>query len=195
MKYISIDTETTGINPVLDQVLEIGAIVEDTNNPLSFEDSPKFNIILLHDRYQGTPFAINMNKRIWEILAYVPPKGTTEFTKYCTEHRIVPASEAAHHFNKWLSELGIKGKQVVAGKNVAGFDIPFLNNLPNWKENIKFHHRVIDPGSVMIDWKKDELPPNAEECKKRAGLFNTEISHNALEYAWDMIQILRSKYV
>lgn len=195
MKYISIDTETTGIDPSLDQVLEIGAIIEDTNNPMSFEDLPKFNVILLYDRYQGTPFAINMNKRIWEILAYVPPKGTTEHIKYCAEHRIIPASEAAHHFNKWLSECGMKGRSVIAGKNIAGFDVPFLNNLPNWKENVKFHNRVIDPGSIMIDWKNDDVPPNSEECKRRARLEDDTIAHNALYDAWDMIQILRSQYV
>lgn len=195
MKYISIDTETTGIDPNLDQVLEIGAIIEDTNNPMPFEDLPKFNVILLYDRYQGTPFAINMNKRIWEILAYVPPKDTPEHIKYCAKHRIIPAEQAAHHFSKWLSENGMKGKNVIAGKNVAGFDVPFLNNLPGWKNKVSFHNRVIDPGSVMIDWKNDEFPPNSEECKRRAILNDDVISHNALYDAWDMIQILRSKYV
>jgi DNA polymerase III epsilon subunit-like protein len=195
MKYISIDTETTGINPELDQVLEIGAIIEDTNKLLSFEDLPKFHVILLYDRYHGTPYAINMNKRIWEILSYVPPKGTPEFNKYCAEHRIIPASEAAHHFNKWLKEWGFNTNPVAAGKNVATFDIPFLNNLPNWKENVKFHQRVIEPGSVMIDWKNDEIPPSSDECKRRALLPSTEYKHNALEDAWEMIQILRSKYV
>ena len=34
----------------------------------------------------------------------------------------------------------------------------------------KFHHRVIDPGTMYFDPRKDEVPPDLKECKKRAKL-------------------------
>ena len=46
MIYISIDTETTGIDKEKCQVIELGAIIEDTTKPLSFEESPKFECIV-----------------------------------------------------------------------------------------------------------------------------------------------------
>lgn len=44
MKYISIDIETTGLNPAVDQILEIGAILEDTLNPSTYDNAQKFNV-------------------------------------------------------------------------------------------------------------------------------------------------------
>ena len=46
MKYLSLHTETTGLDRDLDQVIEIGAIIEDTNNPLPFDEIPKFHAIV-----------------------------------------------------------------------------------------------------------------------------------------------------
>ena len=64
MKYVSIDIETTGLNPKEDQILEFGAIIEDTNKQLSFLDIPKFRAIFLYERLSGSPFALYMNKNI-----------------------------------------------------------------------------------------------------------------------------------
>ena len=39
MKFISLDIETTSLVPSEGVVLQLGAILEDTLNPLSFEES------------------------------------------------------------------------------------------------------------------------------------------------------------
>ena len=72
MEYISIDIETTGLDRENDQVLEIGAIIENTFDPKPFDELPKFHAIILHPRYEGSSYAINMNKRIFQILAQRP---------------------------------------------------------------------------------------------------------------------------
>ena len=43
MKYISIDIETTGLDPENCQILSIGAVIEDTLNQLPFEELPTFH--------------------------------------------------------------------------------------------------------------------------------------------------------
>ena len=64
MVYISVDIETTGLDPERNQILSIGAIIEDTTKKLSFEEIPKFNAIVLHHELTGSPRAITMNKEL-----------------------------------------------------------------------------------------------------------------------------------
>jgi oligoribonuclease (3'-5' exoribonuclease) len=64
MKYVSIDIETSGLNPDMNNILSIGAIIEDTEKKLPYEELPKFNAIILQHNIQGSPRAITMNKQI-----------------------------------------------------------------------------------------------------------------------------------
>ena len=69
MIYISIDTETTGLTPETCQLLSLGAIVEDTEKKLPFDQIPKFHCAILRgerDILQGELFALNMNKDLIE---------------------------------------------------------------------------------------------------------------------------------
>ena len=68
MKYVSIDIETSGLNYDMNHVLSIGAIIEDTNNKLPYEELPKFNAIVLQNNIQGSPRAITMNKEIISLM-------------------------------------------------------------------------------------------------------------------------------
>lgn len=45
-----------------------------------------------------------------------------------------------------------------------------------------------------MDFKNDDWLPNLTTCKEKAGLEETEVTHNALDDAWDVIQVLRAKY-
>jgi hypothetical protein len=192
MKYVSIDIETTGLNPNEDQVLEIGAIIEDTENKLSFEDAPKFSIILEHPKYIGSATAISMNARIFDILGKIPSRAD-DASKYRYENYIVKAEDAAQHFAKWLSENGIKYPVNAAGKNFGTFDLRFLKNLPGWEKRIIISQRIIDPATLFADFKNDSTLPNLSECKRRVGI-EEKVTHVAIEDAWDVIQLLRTKY-
>ena len=44
-----------------------------------------------------------------------------------------------------------------------------------------------------MDWKQDTEVPNLNKCKERAGIQGL-VTHNALEDAWDVIEVLRKKY-
>jgi hypothetical protein len=61
MLYVSIDIETSGLNPKKDQILSFGAIIEDTSKSLSFEDCPKFYATVIHRNIKGSPKALLMN--------------------------------------------------------------------------------------------------------------------------------------
>ena len=62
MKYISIDVETTGLDPENCQILSIGAVIEDTHLPIPFEDLPKFHAVIKRENVSGSIFALNMNR-------------------------------------------------------------------------------------------------------------------------------------
>lgn len=80
-----------------------------------------------------------------------------------------------------------------AGKNFATFDKLFLEKLPRWKQLFKIHQRIIDPTILFTDWKKDTDLPNLTICKVRAKT-GGEVTHNAVEDAWDVIQLMRTEY-
>ena len=47
---------------------------------------------------------------------------------------------------------------------------------------------------LFVNWINDRQLPNLSDCKKRANL-NGVVSHDAIDDAWDVIQLLRTEYV
>lgn len=81
----------------------------------------------------------------------------------------------------------------IAGKNFGTFDKLFLEKLPRWKQLFKVRQRIIDPTLLFTDWKNDESLPSLTVCKERANT-GGEVTHDAIEDAWDVIQLLRTQY-
>ena len=82
----------------------------------------------------------------------------------------------------------------VSGKNFATFDKSFLEKLPRWKQVFKVRQRIIDPTVFFTDWTTDEFLPNLTTCKQRAKT-GGEVTHDAIDDAWDIIELLRTQYV
>lgn len=81
----------------------------------------------------------------------------------------------------------------IAGKNFATFDKLFLEKLPRWKQLFKVRQRIIDPTVFFTKWNEDESLPSLTICKERANT-GGEVTHDAIEDAWDVIQLLRTQY-
>jgi oligoribonuclease (3'-5' exoribonuclease) len=176
--YVSIDIETTGLNPENCQVLEIGAVIEDWVSPIA--RLSKFHCLVKYDIYQGQPFALSLNKELFELLHEQPDEVT-----------ILRPEQVYPCFRDWLTEHGITGTVTPAGKNFSGFDKQFLYKLPGFK--LRFSHRAIDP--AMLYWKPDidDKLPGMELCLERAGLYPA-VSHVALEDAEQVIKLVRKYY-
>jgi hypothetical protein len=107
MKYVSIDIETTGLNPLTCNTLSIGAIIEDTNNPMPYEELPKFHVAILHNELNGSPFAINMNKDLIEtIVQYQTAKDQDEKNDLVqmTGMQFLKLEDVAQAFHDFLYE-------------------------------------------------------------------------------------------
>lgn len=197
IKYVSIDIETSGIDPNKDEILSVGLAIEDTNNILPLEEIPQIEFIITRDRIEGgNIFALNMNKRLIEkINNYNLSKNKSKFQ---TEHDcvFVPLDVLAVAVRDFLEDNGLdcREKINVAGKNFAGFDNLFLQQVPGWNKFIKTHQRVIDPATSFVDWQLDTNLPNLSGCKERAGLDVLEVTHESLKDALDIIKVLRKLY-
>ena len=226
MIYISIDTETTGLNPETCQLLSFGAIVEDTEKKLPFDQIPKFHCAILRserDILQGELFALNMNKDLIErITRYSISKTQNEKDEivqkagmlFLREEEVVKAffhflidagaitpdldySKTVEVVNmKTYPMLATKMKPFhlnVAGKNFHSGDQTYIERLPRWKQVFRIRHRHIDPSVLFADWKNDDSMPNLGVCKERAKVDGI-VTHDALEDAWDVVQLLRTQY-
>ena len=222
MIYVSIDIETSGLDHEKHKVLSIGAIIEDTEKKLSYEECPKFNAIVLQNEIVGSPRAITMNKEIISMMGeYLEGSDETRhLMKTHSDYSFYESDDVVKQFYYWLetNDLGYglmnsghygkaqDGKWLplinsatkpitlnVAGKNFGTFDKLFLQQLPWWQKLIRTRQRVLDPAILMVDWKNDTSLPNLTTCKERAGVDGI-VTHNALEDAWDVIEVLRKFY-
>jgi hypothetical protein len=208
MIYISIDIETSGLNPDMNNVLSIGAIIEDTTKKLPYEELPKFNAIVLQNSIQGSPRAITMNSNIISMMGeYLEGKDEVrELLNNNSGYKFYTEDEVVKEFYYFLINNGygdgfipvINGQTKpitinVAGKNFGTFDKLFLEELPWWKKLIRTRSRIIDPSILFVDWSNDEAIPSLTKCKERANIEGI-VTHNALEDAWDVIELLRKNY-
>jgi DNA polymerase III alpha subunit (gram-positive type) len=197
MKYVSVDIETTGLDPETCQILQIGAVIEDTERVVDLTELPKFSCIVEHSVYAGQPVALSMNANILKKLGELERSSKTEKTNLRKQHNIIPVGIVAKSFNMWLAGKGFEMSETgaivinVAGKNFATFDKIFLQKLPNWGANIQIRQRVIDPAILFMDWQNDLSLPNLNKCIERAGLTG-EVSHDALDDAIDVVRVLRA---
>lgn len=195
MKYVSLDIETTGLNDETCQILSIGAVIEDTNNPLPLNEMPRFHCIIPHKTVYGETFAIKMNDYLISLIESYNHHSNKEVAIEAAskmEAFFCPRSEVVKRLFEFFTKNGLKGKVTVAGKNFTGFDLKFLSRLPGW-EFINLHRRVIDPAPLFVNWLEDIEMPDLNTCKVRAGVAG-EVTHNALEDAYDVVKVLRTKY-
>ena len=200
MRYLSIDLETTGLDPQNSQILEFGAVLEDTNNILPMDELPYYHAYIVPEKgiITGHIYALNMNASIIE---KINNKNTLQ-----EKYNFIELGDLTESFLFWLSSQGFKTNKIdgesinvseylnIAGKNFNGFDKLFLNNVPLWNKHIKMRHRVIDPAVLFVDWKNDGALPDLSKCKEKAGL-DSVVSHLAIDDAKDVIRLLRKSYV
>lgn len=222
MIYVSVDVETSGLNPDKHQVLSIGAIIEDTKKKSPYEECPKFHAMIVANEIVGSPRALQINQKLISVMSEylgAEPEDKTnmehhsEFQFNTIDNVVmsffdflflngfgydtISGGQQIRFINgRTLPLIGTRTKPItinVAGKNFATFDKLFLQKLPWWEKLIRIRQRVIDPAILFCDWENDETLPNLHTCKQRAGIDGV-VTHNALEDAWDVIEILRKSY-
>jgi len=162
---ISIDLETTGLDPETCQILEIGAVTSEGR---------EFHCYVDNGLIQGEPYALQMNQAILK--------------KIANNHLdLVSVKHVVSYFKGWLPE-----QWTATGKNFASFDLPFLLRLPGW--DIKVKHRIVDPGNLYWKPVFDgHCLPDLKTCMERAGI-GGDVPHTALEDAKIVLELVKRYY-
>jgi hypothetical protein len=163
MRYVSIDLETTGIDPDNCQILEFGAVIDDLETPI--EELPTFRFTVMSPTYKGEPYALHMHSKLFKRIAskQAPCGGAGS-----NEGRYDQLHNLGRCFSRWLVSKGLDAKNfVAAGKNFSGFDARFLNRVEASRSMFQWNHRVLDPASMFAE-AGDETLPDTNECVRRA---------------------------
>jgi oligoribonuclease len=184
MKYVSIDIETTGLDPETCQIVELAAVIEDTKDQIEIEKLPCFHCYVLPEKgnlYTGQPYALFMHSEIFR-----------KIERREHPHLYFYPGEIVKNFKKFCDDNKLKFPINVAGKNFGCFDHQFLLRQAHGWKDLKVRHRFIDPATLYFE-KDDEAIPGTELCLKRAG-FDPKTAHTAKEDAIAVIQLLRKKF-
>ena len=150
MIYLSIDIETTGLNPERCQVLQVGGYLEDAANPKPREETPSFCFLLDHPSTVGDPYALSMNAWILNELVGFRKLSSYQRAEYnqSSPHPVLSPDVCWSELEKFLDRnLPDKhGNRIVAaGKNFGSFDLQFISRLPGYGARYTFYARSLDP--------------------------------------------------
>lgn len=180
MKYLSIDIETTGLNPEKCQILEFAAVIDDTDKACRISELPRLHLRFdLGEGFYGEPYALNLNRSLIQKI----------FKRDKSECEIVDSRQLNILILNFIgAHIPYSDKIVVAGKNFHGFDKKFLDKIDAFS-GVKLSHRCIDP-TVLFWQAADKELPSSEKCYARAGLVE-DVKHTALEDAIGIIKLVR----
>lgn len=224
MKYISIDIETTGLDANFNQILSIGAVIEDTLNPLPFEELPKFHAVIKRESVYGSIFALNLNKDLIQAMKDYSEARTEELkqeveesfgAKFYEEDEVVEALYQFCYRNGLVPvDPNFLNRQI---KVIDGIGYPILgSNMPKTYLNCAgknfagFDKKFLEK---LPRWKQvfsirsRVLDPgilfvdwiNDESIPslddcKQRAGIDGAVTHNAVEDAMDVVMLLRQCY-
>jgi oligoribonuclease len=140
MRYLSIDIETTGIDSENCEILSIGAILEDTENILPFEEIPKFHCAINRRSIKGELFAINMNKDLIEKIVHyqsAPDQDRKNDVAQMTGMQFLLEEEVVQEFYWWLYRHGGFEFDVEKMLNEPKFDHGLYGKVPALTSKMK----------------------------------------------------------
>jgi len=218
-KFLSIDVESTGLDPINSELLELGIVIFDSAIKFEQKASNSLRVVFCKEQIQGNIFAINMNIDLLnEINKYnsVFKKGehdgymvVTTPTLTTIYVNVAPVTDSDNFFSfitrtamshtcdmikDFLINAGVEGKYNIAGKNYSNFDKGFICKYDQLEDLIvkNSRHRVLDIGSMYVQ-ADDEVIPNLSECLKRAGL-PAEVPHTAVDDAILVVKAAQYKF-
>ena len=189
MKYASTDIETLGLDPVENDMIEFGAVLDDLQDQKPLEELPRFHAYILPPgiakNYVCDPFAASMHSTILRRIA------TRE-----TGYTYLRPEELGERFATFLQANGLgsifdktKPALTCAGKNFASFDLSFLKKV-GFTERVRLAHRCFDPGSLYFRPGDVEIP-NTKTCCERAGV-KGDGGHTSIADALVVVQLVRN---
>lgn len=180
MRFVSVDIETTGLNPEKHEVIEVGAVVVDTMND-NLDNAARMRFLIPAEDYLVNAYCAKLHYDLWQELSVIKnPDQYVSNGNYRNYRGQCPGYKFGEVFSKWCTEngIGIAGPIAAGGKNFSSFDKVFLEKLPNFTKEVRFMHRAFDP-APLFTLATDATLPNLDTCLKRAGI-PKQTDHTAL---------------
>lgn len=180
MKYISLDLETTGLDPDCCDILQIGMIYDDGVSPV--KDLPRISIYNCKKSYYCEPFAAAMNKVHFERICAKTPGH-----RYCST-----PEELRQTVEGFVSKFDMDGRLRLAGANIGMFDWQFIR-VDGCFNGLKAAHRMLEIGSACL-LPGDLWIPSLPECCERNGIAVDPAScHDAVYDAELVVRCVRAR--
>ena len=169
LPYVSIDIETTGLEPATCQTLEIGAVIDDWTRPI--DELPVFRRVLAWEQVSGSPYAMALNANLLKRIGNRPKDPQVApleaLNNWVTSMAGVPRSFPHDAILKLLGEEPIAWHEIpnfLLGV-VSKFSLPEVLDLgSNPPETSCFCYDYELPG-LFADWlKAHELNPRSVQA-------------------------------
>lgn len=197
MKYVSIDIETGGLDPLVHPILEVGAVCAEIGKPGIRSTFRALIVPKDMDKIVVSPYTALLHRRVWESLEAFKknkrPTGTQVIGLTDTVGCLF-ACEIGNQLRRWVNEVWPRNtntdpqlcnvgrpKITIAGKNISTFDLPFLRAQTDIDKHLDIRHRTLAVTSHFYR-PGDECLPNLDTCLERAGI-NKRTEHGALSDA------------
>lgn len=185
--YVAIDIETTGIDD-RSHILQISAVFDDLVTPI--DQLPKLDLPIKYKEITySEPYAIGMNAELFkkmmnkDFVSYTPTEAALRLVEFLQEVQTLCGVD----YN------GRPNKIIMSGKNVASFDIPKIQKFLTGTYLVAFnnlvHYKTLDVGSLYYDVFQDNV--SLSKINELTG--RKEVSHNALDDAFDVVYAVRHK--
>ena len=175
MLLLSIDLETSGLDPDTCQILEVGAVLFDPANP-GFRWQFFESLVYGGGPIVGDPYALASNH---EILQRIGDGALT-----------IPADSVPSKLCRFVRSHTDE-KVTICGKNFDAFDGRFLAKIPYWNTTTFYERRTLDLGALFYDCNTGV--PSLSTIKAKCGLGNT-VAHRALQDAQDVASCISWMY-
>ncbi len=179
MKYVSIDIETSGLDPERHSILEVAAVATEIGSPTRH----MFRALVIPNgmQVQTDPYCAILHMRLWEELLAFQLNSNSPNMIFLdkSQYGVVMNGQSlpglvgnnlAIFLNTVWPDHQRKDKITVAGKNPGTFDIPFLRKQTDFTECVQVHHRVLDVTSHFCRPDVDKCLPDLKTCVERAGI-------------------------
>lgn len=201
MRFCSIDLETTGTNDDIHQVIEVGAVIDDLENPEPIDSLPEFHMYVEHDTYNVSEYCLGMHAEtgIFEKLSGYSgekPENVGSLNGVVRELN----SFLEGHLELTSGPDEGRGRFNVCCHNFTVFDFRFLRDVVDWhtgnigSEEVWDVNRIypFDPCNFYMR-PDDDRVCGTRTAMERAGI-EPEGLHTAVSDARDMIRLTRKHF-
>lgn len=182
MRMLSLDVETTGLDPAIHGIIQLGGVLFESTAPVG-QSLKMVEIDLQFDGLVWDSFCLNLHKD-WIAKNSTPEAKANLFLR-----------ERALDWFLVNVDCGGDDQLVITGKN-PWFDIGFCRALPNTLFSRQRRIYLCDPANWFVH-SSDAKMPSLPRCKERAmsegcGVFQTaDVKHTALADAWDAMILVQ----